>query len=282
MKEGQLKGIVGRVGDLPTLPIIYKRVRDLLDDPQTSASDVGKVITQDQVLTTKLLKLVNSSFYGFMQEVTTVSRAIAIIGFRALKAMVLATSILRSFSLEGNDGFQGEGFWEHSIGCALGSKIIGKHLRHSETDELFVAGLIHDIGKLVEYISFGPEFKEVIKVVEEEGVFIQEAERRVLGSDHTRIGSLLVERWKLPPELAEPVAYHHTPGEAKNFPQEVGVVHLADILIKALGLGWAGDEKVPPLELEVWDGLGLKKAAIDPIMAEIEAGYPDAVSLLKE
>jgi len=282
MKASQLQGRIERAGDLPTLPVIYQKVKDLVDSPQTSASDLGEVITQDQVLTTKLLRLVNSSFYGFPQRITTVNRAIAIIGFRALKAMVLATSILRAFSLDGDDGFQGEGFWQHSIGCAVGSKIIGKYIGYEEPDELFVAGLIHDIGKVVEYVSFGAELKEVLQVAEGKGVFIREAEEGILGANHAQIGSFFVQRWKLPPQLVEPVTYHHNPEGAKEFPLEVGVVHLSDILIKALGLGWAGDYKVPPLDLGAWKRLGLKISAIEPIMEEMEEGFWDGISVLKE
>lgn len=282
MNESQLQRRIKRTIDLPTLPVIYQRVKDLVDNPQTSASDLGEVITQDQVLTTKLLRLVNSSFYGFPQRITTVNRAIAIIGFRALKAMVLATSIVRAFSLDGDDGFQGEGFWQHSIGCAVGSKIIGKYIRYEGTDELFVAGLIHDIGKLVEYVSFGSELKRALQAAEGKGIFLREAERGILGMDHAQIGSIFVRRWRLPPQLVEPVTYHHTPQEAKGFLREVGVVHLSDILIKALGLGWTGDYKVPPLDLRVWENLGLAKTAIGPIMEEIEEGFWDGISILKE
>ncbi len=282
MNVGQLHGRIERTSDLPTLPVIYQKVKDLVDNPQTSASDLGKVITQDQVLTTKLLRLVNSSFYGSPQRITTVNRAITIIGFRALKAMVLATSILRAFSLDGNDGFQGEGFWQHSIGCAVGAKIIGKYIKYEEPDELFVAGLIHDIGKVVEYVAFGAELKEILRITEKEGIFIREAENRVLGADHAQIGSIFIRKWKLPPQLIEPITYHHTPQEAKEFSREVGVVHLSDILIKALGLGWAGDYKVPPLDLGVWDNLGLAISAIEPIMEEMEEGFWDGISILKE
>ena len=282
MNEGQVKGIIGRTGDLPTLPVIYRKVKDLLDNPQTSASDLGKVITQDQVLTAKLLKLVNSSFYGFPQRIITVNRAIAIIGFRALKAMVLATSILKSFSLDGDVGFWSEEFWQHSIGCAVGAKIIGKYIGYNELDELFVAGLIHDIGKVVEYVSFGAGFRKVLEITQKKNIFMQEAERRILETDHTEIGSLLIRKWRLPPELVEPVTYHHCPQKAKGFPKEVGVIHLSDILIKALGLGWAGDYKVPPLDLRVWDNLGLRKEAIEPIMDEMEKGFWDGSSILKE
>jgi len=282
MNESQLKGIIEKTGDLPTLPVIYHKVKELVDNPQTSASDLGRVITQDQVLTTKLLRLVNSSFYGFPQRITTVNRAIAIIGFKALKAMVLATSILKVFSLEEDDGFQGEKFWQHSIGCAVGAKIIGKYVKYEEPDELFVAGLIHDIGKVVEYVAFGAELKEILKITEREGIFIREAENRVLGADHAQIGSLFIRKWKLPPELVDPVTYHHSPQEVKGFPKEVEIIHLSDILIKALGLGWTGDYKVPPLDLVGWDNLGLGKGAIEPIMEEMEEGFWDGISILKE
>lgn len=273
-EKPDLKKIVGNIRDLPTLPRTALKITTLVNDPKASAKDLSKIITDDQVLTARLLRLVNSSFYGFPQKISTVTNAIVLLGFDAIRNLLLTTSIFSLFSDKQKIGdIPLEQYWDHSLGCAIGSKVIGSQIACEKIEELFVAGLLHDIGKIV-MVQFLPDKLERInEMVNNEKMLMVEAEETVLGFTHAQIGQLLAQRWNLPSKLVDIIALHHLPDQSTIFSRETAIIHLADILCRSLMLGYGGDRFVPPLNPMAWDILNIKQDKIRVIMEEIEKSF---------
>jgi putative nucleotidyltransferase with HDIG domain len=282
MSEADLKRLIARVEDLPTLPRTVLRITEMVNDPRASARDLSRIITDDQVLTARLLKLVNSSFYGFPQRVATVTGAIVLIGFDAIRNLLLTTSVFDLFpSRTAKSRRHQEALWDHSLGCAVGAKAIGEVLRHEKLEELFVAGLLHDIGKIVEMARLPDEFARITVRAREGRMLISEAEMEILGCTHAEIGRLLLDRWKLPVKLMNTIAFHHAPLAAGGFALETSIVHLADILARALQLGSGGDDRVPPLDTSAWELLRLKTSSLEPIMSTMLEEFEDISAFLR-
>jgi len=273
--------IIARIDDLPTLPRTVLKITELVNDPKSSAKDLSRIITDDQVLTARLLKLVNSSFYGFPQRISTVTNAIVLLGFDAIRNLLLTTSVFDLFAGRNKKRRQDqEKFWDHSLGCAVGAKVIGNYLRHDKIEELFVSGLLHDIGKIVEMLFLPDEFAKVAAAVNRENILMITAENQVLGFNHAEIGKLLAEKWNLPIKLEQVIAYHHQPNFAGSFIMEASIVHLADILSRALNMGYGGDNKIPPLDKLAWESLKIKTGALESIMETMQSEYRDISSFI--
>jgi putative nucleotidyltransferase with HDIG domain len=282
MAAADLKRLIQRVEDLPTLPRTVLRITEMVNDPRASARDLSQIITDDQVLTARLLKLVNSSFYGFPQRVATVTGAIVLIGFDAVRNLLLTTSVFDLFpSRSSKDRRHREALWDHSLGCAIGAKAIGEVLRHEKLEELFVAGLLHDIGKIVAMARLPDEFERITVRAREGRMMIAEAEAEILGCTHAEIGRLLLERWKLPAKLMSTVAGHHAPLGAGRFAREASIVHLADILARALQLGSGGDDRIPLMHRPAWELLRLKTSSLESIMSTMLDEYEDISAFLR-
>ena len=279
MEQAKLNSIIRKVEDLPTLPRNVLRITELVNNPRTSAQDLAGVVVDDQVLTARLLRLVNSSFYGFPRKISTVTGAIVLLGFDAIRNLLLTTSILDLFSNKNRKTvFNREELWDHSIGCAVGAKIIGSYLKYERIEELFVSGLLHDIGKIVEMLFLPKDFAQIVSIVEKENILLFSAEERVLGYTHADIGKLLAQRWSLPAKIEAVIANHHQPEAADGFMPEAAIIHLADILCRALDIGSGGDSRIPPLNKNAWEVLELNINAIEPIMHEMETEL-DSINL---
>jgi putative nucleotidyltransferase with HDIG domain len=281
MSSPDLQKIVARIDDLPTLPRTVLKITELVNNPRTSAKDIARIITDDQVLTARLLKLVNSSFYGFPQRISTVNTAIVLLGFDAIRSLLLTTSVFDLFAGRNKKSKQDqEKFWDHSLGCAVGAKVIGNYLRHDKIEELFVAGLLHDIGKIVEMLYLPDEFAKVVATINKTNILMLTAEEKVLGYDHADIGKLLAGKWNLPIKLVQVIAHHHQPAAAGSFIMEASIVHLADILCRALNMGYGGDNKIPPLDKSAWSSLKIKAESIELIMETMQDEYNDISSFI--
>ena len=276
MPNPKLNALVRRIDDLPTLPRTVFRITEMINNPRSSARDLAQVISDDQVLTARLLRLVNSSFYGFPHRITTVTRAIVLLGFEAIRHLLLTTSVFDMFSGQRKaTPTTREDLWDHSLGCAVAAKAVGQHIRHDKIEELFVCALLHDIGKIVSLVYVPNDYEAATRLASEENILLIEAETRLLDYTHVDTGRLLAERWNLPSMVTEVIAHHHRPEQAGEFFKEAAVVHLADILCRALQYGSGGDNRIPSLDNNALDLLQITEENIEGLLHEIEAGYKD-------
>jgi putative nucleotidyltransferase with HDIG domain len=198
------------------------------------------------------------------RKISSISQALIILGFEVVKGLVLTSSVF--------DMIQKSmaGLWEHSIGCAAASGVIAAHLGRDDAEEVLVAGLLHDLGKVVLALNLPDEMRLVQKKVAEDDLYFYEAENQVLDFDHAEIGQWLAEHWNLPESLAEPMRFHHKPEKAVLKPEWTAIVHVADIMVRARGFGHAGDDMVPELSERAWGLLGLRKVDFLPILEKLE------------
>ena len=270
MNQEYQKNIIREIHSLPTLPTTFTHISRLIRNPTTSAIDIANVIRQDQALTARLLKMVNSAFYGFPSKIRTVSHAIVVLGFQSIKNLVLSCSVMDQFkSREQSALFDQALFWEHALATAMGSRLIAKACHYSDPEEGFVAGLLHDIGKLVHDQYLHARFVQALETARSSRVTIYEAERITLGMTHAETGYLLAEQWKLPDDLMEAIGMHHTPELAKRNPLLTSIVHVADVLCRALEIGNPGDPFVPRLSDIAWKNCNLPVKQIDAVMRQM-------------
>jgi HD-like signal output (HDOD) protein len=276
----KLDHLVQQIGSLPTLPSVIVRVNEQVANPKTSALDLARTILEDQSLTARLLRLVNSPFYGFPRRIATVTEAVTILGFAPVRSLLLTASVVDLLVGEETPDFSPTGLWEHSVGAAVGAGLLARYTRHEDREEVFVAGLLHDVGKLVLFHFLTKEFLAVLETSRREDIPIRTAEQRLLGFTHDQVGRLLAERWKLPVRLSEAIGCHHRPDLAQVGKREAALVPVAEALTRALGLGSGGDDAVPMLEPDCWRRLGLQTTILEPLMIELEEQYADARAIL--
>lgn len=263
---------IRNIDNLPTLPVIYEKLSHVLDDPRSSAEDVSRVIENDQALSTKLLKVVNSAFFGFPQKISSISHAAVILGFREIYSVALSISIIAKYGKDNNTGFNHQEFWQHALAVGICANLIAKRSPNNflqESELCFTSGIIHDIGKVVLDQFFQEEYSKVIKMVETESITLLAAEEKVFEFNHQDIGYLLCGLWNLPQFLQSAVGFHNYPlkkrGVSQIFPL-VSAVHVADSLVRAMEIGYGGDDFVPEPEKLCWECLGLKPYQIEPLM----------------
>lgn len=221
-----------RIDDLPTLPTIALKVNTLLEDPNTSIDTLTRVIEKDQAIVGKLLKLVNSAFYGFRSKVHDISNALTLLGFNTIRNAILSFSIMESFKGKKNlAGFDITDFWKHSIAVAVTGRYLAETVRIGQGDNCFVAGLLHDIGKPVLCEYFPDIFEKIWVLSQENGSSFYEAETGEIPVRHPGIGSYLVKKWQLPRELVESVAFHHQPDDHTEDNRLVRLIHFSDYIV---------------------------------------------------
>ena len=268
----ELRRQVSRLKAVPTLPRLLERVIAILEDPEVNFESVAEVVEVDQALASQILRLANSAFYSRQGAVSRVSQALVMLGAVVTRSVVLTSSVLdlREVSLRG--------FWEHSLGCATAAGAIAKVTGKANPEEAAAAGLLHDLGKVVLCKQLPEAFAYILERAEVEQRSFRDVERELLGVEHCEIAAWLVDHWRFPPALAEPIKYHHEPGRAVAAPDLTAIVHVANTLVRALGYGSGGDRRIPPIDAKAWARLGLDAAALDRVLERYDADLDYALN----
>lgn len=263
-KKAYYRKAINQTKNLPTLPGIVTKLARMADDPNTTTEQMGKLISMDHILAAKLLRLVNSAFYGFPQKISSLSSAIILLGFNVIKSLIISASIFDIMEAQDVE------LWEHSLGCAVVSNVLARRLGIKDPEEISTAGLIHDLGKVAIKIELPAEYQQITKLVQERQIPFRDAEREILGFDHAEAGGWLARNWNLPNKLVEPVCLHHTPEASKKESLATAIIHFSDIVIRGLGHGHGPDIWVPPLEQKAWNCLKLPPESLGEVLDEID------------
>jgi putative nucleotidyltransferase with HDIG domain len=262
-KRNELKKIIMDTKTLPTLPSVINKLNTLSENEKSSVQEMAKIVSSDQVLSARILRLANSPSYGFYR-VSTISNAMILLGVNVVKSLALSSSIFEI--MEKNS----VGLWEHSLGVGVAANLISRKLGLPECEEIATAALLHDIGKIIISLKCSEAETAIRTAVQDQNLSMREAERQVLDTDHAEIGAWLSKSWFLPDKLSEPIAYHHDVALSENHRIKTSVVHIADVLIKASGFGNSGDNYVPQIQPLAWETLKLNDQLLAELVEEIE------------
>lgn len=265
---------------LASLPTIYLRLTEVANDANAPSSEIARVIAEDTALAARLLRLVNSAFFGFQHRIDTVSQAINVIGTNQLLELALGSSVMRAFEGIPRDRVDMDGFWQHSVATAIGARTIAQRRRAPNAERQFVAGLLHDVGRLIMFLEAPDEMATAMDAAIERDQLLVAAERDVFGYDHADVGRALLAAWKMPAALQAVVGGHHAPESAGDHAAEAATVHLADIVAHALALGTSGERVVPPLNVLSWARLDLTPDDIAGTLLAVDREHADVVQIM--
>ena len=272
--------IVDETSTVYSLPLFYEHLNETINHPRSSIDDIAKIITEDQGLTARLLRLANSPMFGCYAKVDSITKAVTILGTQQLRDLALAASVMGVFKGIPEDLLNMSSFWRHSIACGIIARSLAIYRRESNVERLFVAGMMHDLGQVVLAAARPEIIRELLEAQRDTGRLYLVLERERLGFDHAELGGALLKKWKIPASIGETVACHHNPGNAEQFRLETALIHLADIMCQAMELGRGAEWGVPPLDEPAWDRLGLSPHMLGAVLKQSEAQITETFAIL--
>lgn len=258
-----LRRRIEQVGELPTLPHVVQKLASMIGRPNISAEEIGALIEKDQVLSAKVLRLANSPFYGFPSRIASVAHAVVVLGLSVVKGLTLCAT---AFDMMKNAGMNE--LWRHSLGVAITAHILGAKAGMKNPEEVFVGGLLHDIGKVVLYVKWPDVGQQITLATRNTSRSLMETEQALFEVSHADVGGWLATAWHLPTSLREPILHHHSPSAAQDAKLQTAIVHVADVLVKGFACGNPGDDLVPPLSRQAWDLVGLDAQGLAQCLAQ--------------
>jgi putative nucleotidyltransferase with HDIG domain len=261
------KKIRSRDIKLPEIPSLIFTLNDTIADPFSSADDIAQVISKSPGLSALLLRIVNSAFYGFPSRIDSVTRAVTIIGSKEVSTLAVGITTMEIFKDIPRSVFDMQAFTHHSLACGVLARILAAGGNIRNTEQLFVSGLLHDIGRMVIFKYFPQQAGLMLSGASHGKASLYEMEKTVLGFRHTDIAADLFEKWKFPVALSQNVVYHHRPLAAQD-PAKAAIIHLSDIIAHSLAEGKSGEWRVPTLDTAAWDKLRLSAQTLSTIIPQ--------------
>ncbi|MEX0652799.1 MAG: HDOD domain-containing protein [Phycisphaeraceae bacterium] len=279
------RAAIAEISHIATLPEVTMKIIKLVEDPDSTARDLNAVISNDPALGARILKVVNSAFYGLPGQIGSINRAIVLLGLNAVKNIAIAASLAKLF--RGGriaPNFNARDLWTHSIAVASGTRLLAERAGLGLPDEAFLAGLIHDIGILVEIQARRPKFVEVLELCQRTpDMTLREAERRVLGADHEQFGAALCRTWKFPASFAYVTGFHHRPMELQPANRTLtSLVHLADVLAARMEMGFTGTVETREISPNLLEQLKLTSASLDEVCQALPEAVDEAQALFSD
>lgn len=273
--------ILTSLNALPTLPTIFARLSEALEDEYASNQMIAQIISSDQASSFKVLKVANSPIFGVQRKIESINQALLFLGHTEIKNILLALSIIKQFDSKGDlNSLRSVDLWAHSIATGVICRNLAIVSGQKKVDNYFLAGILHDVGKLL-FLQFArQEYATAVMFARDERIPIIIAEREILKIDHTQAGQILSEKWKIPSYIQETVQYHHSAQTPKGTNHLLSTVHIANIIARIMKLGFSGDHLIPQPNIAVWSEISLDKGVIISLSEKILSDYKNAIHTL--
>jgi HD-like signal output (HDOD) protein len=278
-KEKVKDTILDKINSIPTIPQVIRRLIPLLQNENVAIDDLLKVISSDVAITSRLLKVANSAYYGLMKNVTTVRHAVAVLGMRQVKSLALGITVFENIKrVSGQTTLDYKDLWLHSIGCGMAAAVIADSCAAADKETVFTAALLHDMGKLPLSGLFAADYGRVVDAGGR-GVCLHTAEQEVFGFDHATVGGWLCDYWKFPKALATPIRLHHTVNAVTDeWKNTVALVACADYLSRSAGIGHGGNSAADAFPDAAAAVLALQTDRIDELIKTLALRKEEATS----
>lgn len=282
----QYQDLLDRLEQFPTLPHVVMKVSQLINDPKSSSRDIADILKKDQVLTSKVLKLINSSYYSIPGGVTDVQRALAFLGFNTIAQLVLSVSVFTLFNAESKaDGFSMTTFWRHALGVAVCSEFLAKKIKYSKPNEAFTCGLLHDLGKLVLHAIDPNEFNKIIAEAQKRKTSYLHIENVFEIPSHSYLGEVIATKWNLPESIGLSIRYHHqnisnVSTITENNKKLIHIVQLSNAICNKNQIGHSGNYFETKISSDLLKPIGFALSDLEPIEISVKKEIERAGALL--
>lgn len=254
MEEQNIENYLEDFKSLPPMPNVMVKALEVIRNPTTGLSELAKIMSVDQSISTKTLSLANSAFYGFRQQITSLNKAIVILGIMKAKNIIMSLALKTMMTGQGS-----RELWEHSIRCAIASEMLANEHRIINPDDAFVMGFLHDVGKVVLTAKNPVKYSKVKYIAQQNNKDIVEVEREFFGTTHCELGALVSKKWQLPVVLTNCIKYHHAP-TLSSLPNVCGIIYAADKIVQSEFTPEMLDEKIMnKLSIKINDPMGLRE-----------------------